>query len=296
MPNVRRGLGRGLDALISSSSALEPATPGLTMADVDDIEANPQQPRTRLDPEALQELAASIREHGLLQPLVVAVAQGDRGPGAPTYQLIAGERRWQAAKLAELHQIPVIVKEATQEQMLELALVENIQRADLNPLEEAMAYQHLVEDFGLTQEQVATKVGRNRVSVTNSLRLLRLPPKVQQLLADDRLTEGHARALLGLDRLQDQLKLAALVESQGLSVRQTEEAVRRLQAKEIPQARKRATPETEALERSFREALGTKVNLTRGRRGGKLTIHFYSEEELQVLYDLLVEHRAKGSA
>ena len=159
-----------------------------------------------------------------------------------------------------------------------------------------MAYHQLVEEFGLTQEQVAAKVGRNRVSVTNSLRLLRLPPEIQQLLAEDRLTEGHARALLGLDRLQDQLKLAALVESQRLSVRQTEEAVRRLQAKGVPKAQRRATPETEALEKSFREALGTKVNLMRGRRGGKLTIYFYSEEELQVLYDLLVEQHGQDSA
>ena len=295
MPNVKRGLGRGLEALISSSPALEPTTPGLTMVDVDDIEPNPHQPRTRLNTEALQELAASIREHGLIQPLVVTVRQGDRGPGFPAYQLIAGERRWQAAKMAELRQIPVIIKEATRQQLLELALVENIQRADLNPLEEATAYHHLVEEFGLTQEQVATKVGRNRVSVTNSLRLLRLPTEIQELLAEGRLTEGHARALLGLDRLQDQQKLAALVEKQGWSVRQTEEAVRRLRTKAAPKAQRRAAPETEALEKSFREALGTKVNLMRGRRGGKLTIFFYSEEELQALYDLLVEHRAQDA-
>lgn len=284
MPSQKRGLGRGLEALISSSSALEPSTPGLLMVDVDDIEPNSYQPRMAMSAEALQELAASIKEHGLIQPLVVT-----RLETQGKYQLIAGERRWQASRMAGLHQVPAIVKEATQQQMLELALVENIQRADLNPLEEAHAYRQLVDEFGLTQEQVASKVGRNRVSITNSLRLLRLPPQIQQLLAEGRLTEGHARALLGLDRLEDQLKLAKLVEVRGLSVRQTEEAVRRLATQAAPKPQRRASPDTEALEQSFREALGTKVNLSRGRRGGKLTIYFYSEEELQALYDLLVE-------
>ena len=297
MPNQKRGLGRGLDALISSSSALEPTMPGLLLADVDDIAPNPHQPRTRLDPDALQELADSIKEHGLIQPLVVTARQmGEEGAGLHRYQLIAGERRWQAARMAGLQQVPVIVKEATQQQMLELALVENIQRADLNPLEEAMAYRQLVDEFGLTQEQVANKVGRNRVSITNALRLLRLPAQIQQLLAEERLTEGHARALLGLERLEDQLKLAKLVEQRGLSVRQTEEAVRRMAAQAEPKARQRPSPDTEALEQTFREALGTKVNLTRGRRGGRLTIYFYSEEELQALYDLLVEPPEQGPA
>lgn len=289
MVKGKRGLGRGLGSLIADTS-VTPSSPGLLMVDVDDIAPNPHQPRTQVDPEALQELADSIREHGLIQPLVVTRREGgDDDPLRPTYQLIAGERRWQACQLAEMEQVPVIVKEATEQQMLELALVENIQRADLNPLEEALAYRHLVDDFDLTQEQVAQRVGRSRVSVTNALRLLGLPAQIQSLLANGQLSAGHARALLALAKLTDQLAMAKAVIDKGLSVRQTEEAVRRLSAECKPPARRQRSPETAALEDTFRQALGTKVNLTRGRRGGKLTIYFYSEEELQTLYDILIE-------
>jgi len=297
MPKEKRGLGKGLEALISTSSSLSPAMPGLMMVHVDDIAPNPHQPRAHIDPESLQELADSIREHGLIQPLIVTTHESaieERiEEASPAYQLIAGERRWQAARLAGLYQVPVIIKEATEQEMLELALVENIQRADLNPLEEAAAYRQLVDEFGLTQEQVAARVGRNRVSVTNSLRLLRLPEAIKRILAEDRISEGHARALLGLERAEDQIKLARLVEKRGLSVRQTEEAVRRLSRQSSPSPAGRS-PETEALERSFCEALGTKVSLTRGRRGGKLVIYFYSEEELQALYETLVEAPPQG--
>ena len=286
MPKSSRGLGRGLGALIPSS-AWEPTTPGLLWVDAADIAPNPQQPRMYMDPEALQELADSIREHGLIQPLVVTQLRGDDDLPI-SYQLIAGERRWRACQLAGLQQIPVIVKEATQQEMLELALVENIQRADLNPLEEALAYQQLVDGFGLTQEQVAKKVGRNRVSVTNSLRLLRLPDEIKTLLVKGRLSEGHARALLALERVADQLLLAQQVQEKRWSVRQTEEAVRRLAAKAKKPARSSSSPETEALEESFRAALGTKVNLSRGRHGGKLTIYFY--------YDAIVEQSDQDAA
>jgi ParB family transcriptional regulator, chromosome partitioning protein len=295
MPSNRRGLGRGLDALISGPSALEPTTPGLAQVDVTDIEPNPLQPRGAMDPQALRELADSIEEHGLIQPLVVTRNVSPE-VGAASYRLIAGERRWQAAQLAGPDRVPVIIKEATEQEMLELALVENIQRADLNPLEEAMAYRQLVDDFGLTQEQVAHKVGRNRVSVTNALRLLRLDPAIQGMLAQGRITEGHARALLGLEQLEDQLELAKRIEERGLSVRQTEEIVRRLQAGGQVSSPKQSSPDTEALETAFREALGTKVSLSRSRRGGRLTIHFYSEEELQTLYDLLVDRDQQGGA
>ena len=289
----KRGLGRGLEALISASPLLSP-TSGLVMVHVDDIVPNPRQPRMSIDAESLQELADSIREHGLIQPLIVTRREETSVEVAPRYQLIAGERRWQAARLAGLQQVPAIVKEATPQQMLELALVENIQRADLNPLEEAAAYRHLMDEFGLTQEQVAEKVGRNRVSVANSLRLLRLPDEVKSSLAEGRITEGHARALLGLDRPEAQLKLLKIIDKRGLSVRQTEEAVRRLSAQPAPApARLPISPHTEALEKTFRDALGTKVSLTRSRRGGKLVIYFYSEEELQSLYDLIVGRAAQ---
>lgn len=277
----RTGLGKGLEALIPVA---EGPTAGLTQVPVSAITPNPMQPRTALDPDALAELAASIREHGLIQPLIVT----QQGP--ERYQLIAGERRWQAARLAGLPAVPVIVKEATPQQALELALVENIQRADLNPLEEASAFRQLVEEFGLTQEQVADRVGKSRVAVTNTLRLLRLPAEVKQALADGTLHEGHARALLALPTPEAQLAALKVVVHKALSVRQTEELVRRLLAEPPPQKPERpANPETEALEEEFRETLGTKVTLFRSRKGrGRLVIHFYSEEELQAIYDVIV--------
>jgi ParB family transcriptional regulator, chromosome partitioning protein len=277
----RSGLGKGLEALIPVTQEL---TAGLTLVPVSAITPNPMQPRTALDPDALGELAASIREHGLIQPLVVT----QQGP--ERFQLIAGERRWQAARLAGLPTVPVIVKEATPQQTLELALVENIQRADLNPLEEASAFRQLVEEFGLTQEQVADRVGKSRVTVTNTLRLLRLPAEVKQALADGTLHEGHARALLALPTPEAQLAALKVVIHKALSVRQTEELVRRLLAEPPPKKAERpANPETEALEEEFRETLGTKVNLYRSRKGqGRLVIHFYSEEELQAIYDVIV--------
>jgi len=277
----RRGLGRGLEALIPVE---EKADDGVRHVPVSAITPNPMQPRAALDAEALEELAASIREHGLIQPLVVT------RQGPERYQLIAGERRWQAARLAGLDSVPVIIKEATPQQILEMALVENIQRADLNPLEEAAAYRQLVDEFGLTQEQVAARVGKSRVAVTNTLRLLKLPSQVQQALADGTIREGHARALLSLPTPEAQIAALKTVIAQALSVRQTEELVRRLRA-ESPPPKPKPTPdpETEALEARFREALGTKVTLHKSRKGrGRLVIHFYSEEELQAIYQAIV--------
>jgi ParB family chromosome partitioning protein len=270
-----------LEALIPGAQEV---TGGVLQVPVGAIRPNPMQPRSGMDAEALQELAASILEHGLIQPLIVTQLGPDH------YQLIAGERRWQAAKLAGLASVPVIVKEATPQQVLELALVENIQRADLNPLEEAAAFQQLVDEFGLTQEQVAERVGKSRVSVTNTLRLLRLPEEVRAALASGEIHEGHARALLGLGTPEAQSSALAVVTRRALSVRQTEELVRRLTAA-APVARTRPAlpPETAALEERFRKSLGTKVNLYRSRKGaGRLVVHFYSEEELQSIYEAIV--------
>ncbi len=277
----RTGLGRGLEALIPVA---ETPPSGLVQVPVSAITPNPMQPRTALDPEALAELAASIRAHGLIQPLIVT----QQGP--ERYQLIAGERRWQAARMAEMVTVPVIVKEATPQQVLELALVENIQRADLNPLEEASAFRQLVEEFGLTQEQVADRVGKSRVAVTNTMRLLRLPAEIKQALADGTIHEGQARALLALPTAAAQIGAFKTVVHKALSVRQTEELVRRLLAGPATKREAQPTsPEAQALEREFRETLGTKVNLYRNRRGrGRLVIHFYSEEELQTIYDVIV--------
>jgi ParB family transcriptional regulator, chromosome partitioning protein len=277
----RSGLGKGLEALIPTGQA--PAG-GVAHIPVAAISPNPMQPRGVMDPDTLAELAASIREHGLLQPLIVTCQ------GPEQYQLIAGERRWQAAQLVGLLTVPAIVKEASPQEVLELALVENIQRADLNPLEEASAYRQLVDEFGLTQEQVAQRVGKSRVAVTNILRLLRLPAEVRQALAGGSISEGHARALLGLPTGEVQLAALNVILHKQLTVRQTEELVRRLLAEPPqPEPRDPPSPEAQALEQEFRDTLGTKVNLYRNRKGrGRLVIHFYSEEELQAIYDLIV--------
>lgn len=280
----RRGLGKGLGALIPGADVPS----GVTEVKVSDIMANPRQPRHEIAPESLQELAQSIREHGLLQPLIVTETAVETG--SPRYQLIAGERRWRAAMLAGLEMVPVVVKEATPQETLELALVENIQRADLNPLEEASAYRQLMDEFSLTQEQVAERVGRSRVAIANSLRLLRLADEIKEALLANRISEGHARALLALSNARLQLRVLRAIERNGLSVRQTEELVRRLTSRqeEPEEATPTQTPETRALEDRFRRALGTKVNLFRSRRGGRLVIHFFSEEELQAIYDRIV--------
>ncbi len=297
MSTQPRGLGRGLGALIPPPSQGELRTElsaNILALAVTDIIPNPRQPRARLDDESLAELAASIKEHGLLQPLIVTRARPtDRAP----YQLIAGERRWRAAQLAGLTVVPAVLKEATPQQLLELALVENIQRADLNPLEEAEAYHALMEDFNLSQQEVADRVGKSRAAVANTVRLLRLPDRVKALLAEGTLSEGHARALLALPDDKSMLAAADQIVARDLTVRQAEELVRRLLA-----AATATTPETEApaeeddddrlytqrLEEAFRSALGTRVALTRGRRGGKLIISFYSDEELQAIYDRIV--------
>lgn len=277
----RRGLGRGLDVLIPSDDS---AAEGLVQVPLDRISPNPHQPRTVLSDESLAELADSIREHGVIQPLVVTQEMsGD-------YQLIAGERRWRASRLAGLDTVPVIVKEAAPQEMLELALVENVQRADLNPLEEALAYQHLVEDFGLSQSEVARRVGKSRPAVNNVLRLLAAAPPVQQALLDGDITEGHGRALLGLETEEAQTAALQTVLSRELTVRDTEALVRRLRG-EVAKAKPKPTdaedPHIQALEARFQEALGTRVSVKHGKKKGRVVIYYYSDEEFQSLYQRL---------
>lgn len=274
----RRALGRGLDALLAPAPGA-----GLREVDVGRIEPNPNQPRQRIDRKALDDLAGSIREHGILQPLVVSQVGDDR------YRLIVGERRWQAARLAGLERVPVVVKEAGDRQTLELALVENLQRADLNPLEEAAAYARLIQDFGLTHQQVAHQAGKSRVAITNTLRLLSLPPTLQQALVEERITEGHARALLSLPDRKSQEAVLERVERDELSVRQTEDLVRRLtEPREPGRSAPTPDPDIQAVEADLRRALGTKVSLRPGKRGGRIVIEYYSDEEFQGLYDRLV--------
>jgi ParB family chromosome partitioning protein len=280
--NPRRALGRGLNALIPAAETQA----GAAEIPVARVSPNPHQPRQSIAEESLAELAASIREHGVIQPLVVTQS-GDE------YQLIAGERRWRAAQLAGLTTIPAIIKESTPQQMLELALVENVQRADLNPLEEAGAYRQLMDDFGLTQEEVAARVGKSRTAVANIVRLLRLPDDVKAALAADRISEGHARALLALPTAQLQRQVLAIIEARGLNVRQVEELVRRIQLEsEADESEAEAQPALSPQDRDvvdkFQARLGTRVNLVRSKKGGRLVIHFYSEEELQAIYEAIV--------
>jgi ParB family chromosome partitioning protein len=279
----KRGLGRGLESLIPSG--VDEAQPGVRDVALDEIVPNPWQPRSAIPLQELQELAASIREHGLIQPLVVTASEDG-------YELIAGERRWRAARLAGLARVPVIVKEASDRGKLELALVENLQRADLNPLEAAAAYQQLVDDFGLTHAEVAARVGKSRVVVSKALRLLRLPDVVKDALVAGEISEGHAHALTALEGTQDYTLALRQIRAQALTVRETEELVRRVNgtatAPEPAQPAPERNPHDVALENEFREALGTKVSLTRRKRGGRLVIDFYSDEELQAIYDAIV--------
>ena len=279
----RTGLGKGLDALIPGGKDSPSITGGVMQAAVESIARNPRQPRAQFDAGELDELAASIREHGIIQPLIVS--PGKNG----AYVLIAGERRLQAAKKAGLQTVPVILRQASDRQHLELALIENVQRADLGPLEEADAYQHLVQDFGLSQEQVAERVGKSRVAVTNTLRLLGLSQRVKQALAEEQITEGHARALLGLTSAKAQEAALQTVLKLFLSVRQTEGLVRKLGG-EKPKAKVKSKPAADVadIERRLRASLGTKVALKHGKKGGAVTIYYYSDEELDTLLERLL--------
>ncbi|GAB4438027.1 MAG: ParB/RepB/Spo0J family partition protein [Anaerolineae bacterium] len=287
----KRGLGKGLGALIPSSMPPggDDSPTGVVELAVGQISPNPHQPRQVMNPDELQELAASIAEHGLIQPLVVT--RGEDG-----YQLIAGERRWRASQIAGLTHVPVVVKETTPQQMLELAIVENIQRADLNPLEEAQAFAHLMEEFGLTQEAVAERVGKSRTAVANTLRLLNLPDDLKSALAEGKISEGHARALLSLKKQRDQLATLETVVAKGLNVRQTETLVRQLLTGDTKTRAKRPplTPHDKTMLARFESQLGTRVELNRSEdESGKLTIHFYSQEELQAIWDAILGNDAE---
>jgi ParB family chromosome partitioning protein len=280
---TKRALGRGLGSLIPISET-EPSGDGLRTLLVTAIQPNPHQPRTTaMDPEKLAELADSIREHGLIQPLIVTEQDGQ-------FYLIAGERRWRASQLAGLAEVPVVVKEATPQDMLELAIIENVQRADLNALEEAYAYQQLVEEFGMTQEDVAKSVGKARPTVTNLLRLLTLPQNIQQAVIDGEISGAHARALLPLPTPEMQTNAMKQVKELNLSVRQTERLVKNLMATEKPQAKPRKTlpPELIDLQNQFEQSLRTRVNITKKRKGGQVIIDYDSDEDLQTIYDIIV--------
>ena len=275
MTSSRPALGRGLSALIPSGTAAR-----VDSVDIDLIAPNPQQPRQRFDEHALRELADSIREHGVLQPVIVT--RTDSGAGPATYQLIAGERRLQAARMAGLTRMPVLIKEAAEAEMLELALVENIQRADLNPLEEALAFKRLSDDFGLTQDDVARRVGRSRVAVANTVRLLQLEDDIRASLASGQISEGHARALLAIADRRVRLDTWRKIVSDSLTVRQAEEIAKALRAGHQPAGKKprKADPHVRALEDRIRRALGTRVSLVKSRSGGRIIISYHNDDEL----------------
>jgi ParB family chromosome partitioning protein len=275
------GLGRGLESLIPAEDGEAPQ--GVLEVSLASIAPNPHQPRSPIREQDLQELAASIEEHGIIQPLVVTEAPDG-------YQLIAGERRWRAARVAGLSTVPVLVKDVAPSEMLELALVENLQRSDLNPLEEAMAYEQLADEFSLTQKQIAQRVGKSRAAVTNTLRLLKAARPVREALLEETISEGHARAILGLETMEAQAAALKTVLKRDLNVRQTEELVRKMlgHRQEKRQETRKRSPEVEALETRFRESLGTKVRLNRKDEGGRLVIYFYSDEELEALYEQIV--------
>ncbi len=277
----RSGLGRGLEALIPTG---ESPGEGISQIPIEQIRRNPRQPRARFDAKEIEALADSIRHHGMLQPIIVT-----RGGAPGEYVLIAGERRWLAARQAGMEKVPAIVRETSDQGRLLLALIENLQRADLNPLEEAEAYRQLAEDFELSHEEIAQRVCRSRSAVTNTLRLLSLPPSVKDALLEGRISEGHARALLALPTPQAQALCLETVLKNELSVRQTEVLVRRLSgAREAKTAQSPKPPEILDLEQRLQSSLGTRVNLRKGHRGGTITIHYYSDEELEALIERLL--------
>ena len=302
-PRRKHGLGRGLGALLGRSPSQDEdeseeqadlaSDDGIHEVSIDEIEPNPHQPRTRFEPASLVELATSIREHGVIQPVIVA----ERPDQPQRFWLIAGERRWRAARQAGLSAVPAVVREASSQQLLELALVENLQRDDLSPLEEAAAFTTLIDQFSLTQAQVAYRVGKSRSAVANAVRLLGLPVEVKAALNDRMISAGHARALLSLDGEKDICRALDLIVARELNVRQAEDLVRRWQEAPVEKESEEQPSHLQAQmrywENRFRDRLSTKVNLDRKADGsGRLVIHFYSDEDLEAIYREIVGDEA----
>ena len=298
MAGKSKGLGRGLDALIqdkkpakpikeqtvnSSESQNEKKT-GELMMKINMVEPNREQPRKNFEEDALLELADSIKQMGVLQPLIVRKKKD-------YYEIIAGERRWRAAKLAGLKEVPVIIKDYTEQEIVEIALIENIQRENLNPIEEAMAYKKLLEEFHLKQDEVAERVSKSRTAVTNSMRLLKLNEKVQQMIIDDMISTGHARALLAIDDQEQQYILANKVFDEKLSVRETEKLIKELKNPKKPKEKKTAENSYlyEDLANRMRDVMGTKVNISsKGNGKGKIEIEYYSDKDLERMFDMIM--------
>ncbi|SFI70207.1 ParB/RepB/Spo0J family partition protein [Thermoflavimicrobium dichotomicum] len=284
-----KGLGRGLGSLFPQMEVAEDDV--VTEVGIDELRPNPYQPRKHFDDEALNELSESIKQHGIIQPLVVR--KSIRG-----YEIVAGERRFQAAKRLDLKKVPVVVRELNDNQMMEIALVENLQREDLNPIEIAHAYEKLMKHFSLTQEQLAERVGKSRPHVTNFLRLLQLPSEIQEDVSRGTLSMGHARALLGVKDVELQKKLAEKVKREGASVRELEEWVQKVNQhplkKEKNKEKVEVDPSIRRYEDLLQQLLSTPVKIKHGRRKGKIEIEYYSERELERLIELLHQDRVIG--
>ena len=298
MPGKKSGLGKGLDSLIPnkkndiSDSKVEKKQEkendspksGEIMVRINEVEPNRDQPRKDFDEDALMELADSIRQFGILQPQNVQKKKN-------YYEIIAGERRWRAAKLAGIKEVPIIVKDYTDQEIVEISLIENIQRENLNPIEEAMAFKRLLQEFKLKQDEVAERVSKSRTAVTNSMRLLKLSPRVQQMIIDDMISTGHARALLAIDDEEQQFILANKIFDEKLSVRETEKLVKahKKTKKEVKKEKPEHTFIYENIEEQIKNIMGTKVSVNQKANGkGKIEIEYYSEEELERIYDLLM--------
>ena len=284
MADKRPALGRGLSALIPDAPATPAPSERALEVDIDLLRPNRDQPRAAIDESKIDELARSIKSNGIIQPIVVRKA--DQG-----YEIIAGERRWRASQRAGLLKVPVVVRDIPEERLLAAALIENIQREDLNPMEEAQAYRRLVDEHHLTQDQIADAVGKDRSSVANYLRLLKLPTEVRSNLSAGALSMGHARALLGLSDEGEQLRVAREVVAKNLSVRETEAIVKKGTQPPVTREEKPKDVHTRAAEEKLRFAMGTRVRIVRKGKGGRIEIDFQNEDELQRLYEQLTEHR-----
>lgn len=298
MPIKKKGLGKGLDSLIPDNKSIKSVTSeksaevkneadikeGVLTMKINEVEPNRDQPRKNFDEDALLELSDSIKQFGVLQPLLVRKRKD-------YYEIIAGERRWRAAKLAGVKEVPVIVKEYTDQEILEIGLIENIQRENLNPIEEAIAYKRLLEEFNLKQDEVAERVSKSRTAVTNSMRLLKLSDKVQQMIIDDMISTGHARALLAIDDPELQYTLANKIFDEKLSVRETEKLVKEIKNPKKPKEKKVIENAFiyQDLEEKMKSVFGTKVSIaSKGKGKGKIEIEYYSDDELEHLFDMMM--------
>lgn len=298
MPIKKKGLGKGLDSLIPDNKSMKSVTSektveskedaaaksGVQVMKINEVEPNRDQPRKNFDEDALLELSDSIKQFGVLQPLLVRKRKD-------YYEIIAGERRWRAAKLAGVKEVPVIEKEYTDQEILEIGLIENIQRENLNPIEEAIAYKRLLEEFNLKQDEVAERVSKSRTAVTNSMRLLKLSDKVQQMIIDDMISRGHARALLAIDDPELQYTLANKIFDEKLSVRETEKLVKEIKNPKKPKEKKPVANSFiyQDLEEKMKSVFGTKVSIaSKGKGKGKIEIEYYSDDELEHLFDMMM--------